>query len=767
MQLMNKVFRDFIDKCVLVYLDDILVFSQSLNQHIEDVRKVLEILRKEKLYANSKKCEFLLEKIEFLGYQIGNNKIEPSQSKVKCILDWPILTNVKEVRSFLGLAGYYRRFIKDFAQIAAPLTDLTKQDFDFKMGEAEMNAFNTLKKILCNSPVLRLPNFQNKFFIETDASGVAIGAVLLQEFEDGKHPIAYESKKLTSAEMNYPVHEQELYAIVHACKTFRCYVVGNHFTILTDHASLQFVKEQKNLSRRVTRWVQFLAQFDFEILYRKGEENTVADALSRISQREVCEIDATDWPSQLMESLSTGEEPNDAELKELFQKEKENFEVEDEILYRKDQGKRLAFVPFLFRADLIERTHRSLGHLGWQGVYENLKERYWFPAMKSLVKQLVNTCLSCQRVSNTNHAKHEPIHFLPVVPAFHRWSLDFIGILPETVQGNRWILAAIDHTTKWPIARAIKDATSAAVAQFIYEEILVRFGCPAEILTDRGANFLSDMLEEYLSHQRIKHLKTSAYHPRTNGMVERFNGTFGRMLSRFINNNVKIWDQFIDQALFACRVRTHKATGHSPFFMVYGKHPKIPGDILEPMMLTDQEEKASVEGRIAQLVELGMERKNAERKVEHERMLLQKRQEEEIEYFSFYPGDMVMLQVMNAKKFEANFEGPFAVIRKGPCGTYKLLHPDGREKEDLVNVQRLKIAHLSDEQFQKLFSEKAKSILLRYIQEFEKEEDVVLKERGMLGLVLLEQSNDKMESNETKEINDLLVLDVNTIEVFN
>lgn len=296
-------------------------------------------------------------------------------------------------------------------------------------------------------------------------------------------------------------------------------------------------------------------------------------------------------------------------------------------------------------------------------------------------------------------------------------------------------MTAIDHTTKWPMARAMKEATSAEVVKFIYEEIMLRFGCPVEILTDRGRNFLSETVEGYLATQRVKHLKTSAYHPRSNGAVERFNGLFGRMLSRYVANNVTAWDLFIDQALFACRVRKHKATDRSPFFMVYGKEAVLPGDPTRPLMQLDPNDQASFESRVDELIQLGNEREEAMQKVIHERELLSKRREEEIEYFSFYPGDLVMLQVMTPKKLEANFDGPYAVIRKAPLGTYKLLHPNGMEKLDLVNVQRLKLARLSDEQFQQIFSDKAKEILHSAIKAFEEEEDVTLKVNGMLGLV--------------------------------
>ena len=346
-----------------------------------------------------------------------------------------------------------------------------------------------------------------------------------------------------------------------------------------------------------------------------------------------------------------------------------------------------------------------------------------------------------------SHTVRESLHPLPAVPVFHRWSLDFVGILPETAAGNKWIITAVDHSTKWPIARSLKSAGSEEVVKFIYEEIVLRFGCPAEILTDRGPNFLSDMVEEYLRILSIKHLKTTAYHPRTNGAVERFNGLFGRMLTRFTYTDVRSWDQFVDQALFACRVRIHKATGKSPFFMVYGREPKIPGDTVRPLLNLEGDREFTLKARMEELEQLGLEREEAREKIRHEQELLVRNFEDRVEHFAFYPGDFVLLAVANPTKFKNNFEGPYAVIRRGPMGTYQLLKPDGSVKQDYVNVSRMKMANLSAEQIERMFTREARELVDKAVQLFEAEEDVILKERGMLGFIgILNPTADCVES---------------------
>jgi len=746
MSLMNEMFKEHLNKFILIYLDDILIFSKTREQHLEHIREALKILEKNKFYLNSAKCEFEKEEIEFLGHVVGGNEVTPAPAKARCIREWPAPKNAKEMKSFLGLCGYYRKFVNNFAGIAAPLHELTKEDKEWHFGTEETQAFAKLKEALTGEPVLQLPDFSREFVVETDASGTAIGGVIAQEKDGVLLPIAFESKKLSPAEANYPVHEQELFAIFRCVKAFRCYLEGRKFTVHTDHASLKYLKTQPHMSRRVTRWMEFLEGFDMEIVYKKGQENIVADALSRIPQ-EALLIEGEEWTTDLVSFLDKGDLPADAGSKLKVLKEKDSFCYEDEVLYKKQEGKKVPFVPFIMRTDLIWRTHLAMGHLGSEAIYQNLKERAWFPGMEKFIKEIINTCIPCQKVSNESHTIRESLHPLPAVPPFHRWSLDFIGVLPETAEGSKWILTAIDHATKWPIARALKTASSEEVVKFIYEEIVMRFGCPAEILTDRGPNFLSDVVEDYIKLQRIKHLKTSAYHPRTNGAVERFNGLFGRMLTRFTYDNVRCWDKFIDQALFACRIRVHKATGKTPFFMVYGREPKIPGDTLKPFLNWEEDWQFTLNERIKELEQLGLEREEAMEKIKYEQEAVKRNFEDHVEHFAFYPGDFVFMKIMNPTKFKNNFEGPYAVIRKGPMGTYQLLKPDGTVKQDLVNVSRLKLANLTDEQTQRMFTSEARRFIDQAVEEFEKTEDLTIKNRGMLGFIEVLNPTDSLMSH--------------------
>jgi len=290
MNLMNTVFRDELGRCVLVFLDDILVFSRTREQHLADLRGVLARLRQQRLYAKPSKCEWLKGEVEFLGHRIGRDGLSVMQEKVEAIRSWPTPSNVSDVRSFLGLAGFYRRFVKGFSEIALPLTELTKETQEWVWGSAQGGAFKKLQAAISAAPVLAIADPDRPYTLHIDASGYAVGAALQQDQGEGLQPIAFMSQKMKPAETRYAVHEQELLALVTACRHWRHYLHNGHpFTILSDHNSLKYFTTQPILSNRQARWKDQLAEFDFKIQYIEGPKNVVADALSRRSDHKAAE----------------------------------------------------------------------------------------------------------------------------------------------------------------------------------------------------------------------------------------------------------------------------------------------------------------------------------------------------------------------------------------------------------------------------------------------------------------------------------------------
>ena len=282
MQLMNNIFADVLDKHVLCFLDDILIFSRTEEEHLRHVRLVLERLRAQELYVKTSKCAFMQREVEFLGHRIGADGLRVAPDKVSSVQQWPQPKNVGDVRSFLGLANFYRRFVRDYSRIALPLTELTKDAVSWQWGAEQQRAFDDLKAALCSPPVLLIPDQSKPFVLNCDACKYAIGATLQQDHGYGLQPVAFFSAKMSDAERNYDVREQEFMALLKACLHWRHYLHGMQpFTLLSDHDSLKYHKTMPQLSGRLARWIERMAEFDFKLQHIPGKDNVVADALSR------------------------------------------------------------------------------------------------------------------------------------------------------------------------------------------------------------------------------------------------------------------------------------------------------------------------------------------------------------------------------------------------------------------------------------------------------------------------------------------------------
>ena len=319
-RVMNHLLRNGLDEHVLVFLDDILIFSRTKEDHLQHIKAVLDRLRSEKFYGRLIKCDFFRTEVEYLGFDVGKDGIKPSLSKVKAILDWPTLENVTDVRSFGGLTGFYRKFIRWFSEIAAPMTELTKKNTPFVWGEKEETAFNRLKTAMVTAPVLQLPDFDREFTVTTDASEVSVGAILQQDFGSGLQPISYESRKLKPAETRYSAYERELLGITWAVGKWRHYLASRHFTIQTDHDSLKNLPNQPAVNRRIWKWVQVLQGYDCTLVHIPGKKNP-ADFLTRRSTKDVKEmVNVREEEESLVKRLLLGEDKSDDSIQRKLDK---------------------------------------------------------------------------------------------------------------------------------------------------------------------------------------------------------------------------------------------------------------------------------------------------------------------------------------------------------------------------------------------------------------------------------------------------------------
>ncbi|CAI7802842.1 unnamed protein product [Closterium sp. NIES-53] len=516
---MNHIIRPLLDECVVVYLDDILIYSKNMKEHVEHLRKVFEILRKNKFYVKLSKSDFSLKKVQFLGHMVSAEGVHVDPRKIEAVKKWEVPENMKELQQFLGFTNYYKRFVPQYAKIAAPLTDLLKKDTPFKWDTPHQQAIEQLQTALTTAPVLILPDPEKDYVVEADASDQAVGAVLMQDHGNGLQPIAYLSKKLHGAELNYPIHDKEALAIVVAFKAWRCYLEGAKTTVYTDHCSLKYLKSQPTLSRRQVRWVDFLeTHFHYDIIYKPGLHNK-ADALSRPGHVAGIQLDGMNplLKGLFQHGYSVDGEIATAEKHKLLQWEKD-------LAVRKGSGK--IWVPNYapLRQILLEEFHDVpyAGHFGSNKTLAGIAKYYYWPRMASDVQQFVTSCDTCQRMKSSKQKKTGLLQPLPVPE--QPWqvvSLDFITGLPSTSRGHDSILVVIDKFSKMGhFIPTNATATAEATARLFFDRIITIHGIPATLISDRDPKFTSKFWKELMGLLGTKLAMSSAYHPQTDGQTE-------------------------------------------------------------------------------------------------------------------------------------------------------------------------------------------------------------------------------------------------------
>uniref|UniRef100_A0A8C5R7U4 Gypsy retrotransposon integrase-like protein 1 n=1 Tax=Leptobrachium leishanense TaxID=445787 RepID=A0A8C5R7U4_9ANUR len=521
----NDIFRDLLDQFVVIYLDDILIFSSSLQEHRQHVTTVLQRLRENHLYAKLEKCTFETTKVEFLGFIISPGSIEMDPRKVEAITAWPVPSNPKEVQRFIGFANFYRRFIRDFSKITQPLTALTSPSVKFRWTEEAQRAFDKLRDLFISAPVLQLPNPQLPFTLEVDASEFAVGAVLSQRSPLGQlHPVAYYSKRLCPAERNYDIGDRELLAIKRAFEEWRHLLEGtsNPVTVYTDHKNLEYLKSAKRLKPRQARWALFFARFNFHVTYRPGSKNGKADALSRV--QDLALLPPTPSPTVLPTQCFLGmtsclhDKIKQLTASTSLPVSSEGFHIHNHCIY----------VPEEARKEVLHMCHDSLvaGHPGRRKTVDLLKRHFWWPSMFSDVNKYVAGCPTCLRSKHTTTKVAGLLHPLPIpTRPWSQISTDFIVDLPPSHK-NTVIMVVVDRLTK--MAHFIpypKLPTAAETASLFLHNVFKIHGIPDSIVSDRGTQFTSRFWKAFCSLLRIQVSLSTAFHPQSNGQTERVNQT--------------------------------------------------------------------------------------------------------------------------------------------------------------------------------------------------------------------------------------------------
>ncbi len=701
MAMMNSIFSQHLDSFVIVFLDDILIYSKTEQQHAQHVEQVLALLKQHKLYANPEKCEFFKQRIGFVGHEVSAEGVHMEPAKVKAIQDWPMLQNAKEVRQFLGLAGYYRRFVHRFSAICAPLTDLLHETSEWKWTQREKTAFDALKQAISSAPVLLLPDESKPYTVMTDASGFAIGAALCQDQGRGLQPIAFLSQKMLSAERNYPVHEQELLAVICALKTWRHYLYGEQFTIETDHESLQYLQTQPQLSKRQIRWLETLSQFTYTMQYKKGKDNIVADALSRrpdhkADEQEMSAMSASRTSAAIVDAIKAAYD-TDGRCVDLLQQHQNGrmpagMKVINGVIYAQQQ----TYVPnnAHVRTMLLREAHDSLvsGHLGVAKTAELLTRTYYWPGIHADVKAYVRSCLSCQSNKSSNQSPAGLLQPLAIPEVrWHTVTMDLITGLPRSKAGHDAIVVFCDKLgKKMHCAATTTTVTAPALASLFFREVVRHHGLPVVIVSDRDPRFTARFWRALWAQCGTKLAMSTAYHPQTDGQTERANRTLEEMMRSYVNVHQDNWDEHLVAAEIAYNNSVHASTGFTPFFLDAGQHPVLPMNQAALVPNANPTADAMLERLYDNLT---LARQHLQQAQDRQAQYANRHRREQ----SYKAGDQVMLSTVNlrrnigAPKLLPKYIGPLSVARVIAPTAYQLdLPPTLRGIHPVFHVSLLK-----------------------------------------------------------------------------
>lgn len=714
-RLLLRIFRNLIGKTVLVYMDDVLVMSNSVEEHIAHLREVFAIFKSANLKIKAKKCSFMLTKVTFLGHVITPEGRQPNPKTVEKIINFKAPTTLKELQSFIGLCSYYRAYVKKFSDIAHPLIELTKKG-DSKgitWNDEAQCAFDRLKKHLTSQPILAHPLFDEEFILQTDASGHSLGAVLSQIQKGREVAIAYASRHLNTAEKKYASIEREALAIIFGIRHFKHYLLDNPFTIETDCRPLLWLENIKETdSGRLQRWAISLSSMKYKIKYKEGKVHRNADFLSRLPIAVVEE-------SPREKSTIKNEQANDPLCRDIrFYIEngrlRDNsnkfpewlshinlFKIREDILlheFRSTSLKRAGEVvlqvvlPKTLRKAVVQEYHDKANHFAFQKTYLNIRKHYYWPKMAKEIQEYCKGCITCA-TTKKHHTAIRPL-LKPIDIArgpFDVISLDFMGpFRPKSRQGNSYIMVSTCLFSKYVDCVALPEISAMTTAKALVEKIFYQHGAPRCILSDRGSQFTSKLFKHLLNILKIEQRLTTAWHPQCNGQTERANKTLCQIIRGYINDKHDNWEDLLEPIKFAYVNSVNTSTNFSPYFLTHGRDPVL---LIDQIMNAVNAKILTPQDYVSKTMEnlnraYNMVRANLVQERRHQKEQYDKRAKE----MKYCIGDKVLLDLRGVvpqdkcKKFLPKYEGPYRVLKVYENGTVEIT-AEGVTKH--VNMKRI------------------------------------------------------------------------------
>lgn len=700
-RLMDRVLTGLKWTHCLVYMDDVLIFGRDFDEHLHRLDRVLNALENAGLTLNRRKCLIAVKEVRFLGYVVNAEGIRPNPDKLEAIQQFPRPENATQLRGFVGLASFYRKFVPGFAGIAAPLHSLLKKGADVRLDwtDRQEEAFEELKRLLTIAPVLAHDDGVSPLELHVDASGHGLGAVLLIWWQEAWHPVIYVSRALTSAESSYHANEKEALGLVWALSKLRCFLYGRRFVAKTDSNVLKWLQTKKDVSGKFARWILAMQEFDFELKHQKGTANIPADALSRAPNGQPEMTDPTEVFLVIRKDLSSSGsvytaaeisllQLGDEGLREIINQlrkaptetsgtiEGSDYALQDDVLYKRNTSigrKWLVVVPSIMRRDVITACHDgpSGGHQGEARTIHKVAQRYFWPGMNQNIKAYVRSCLSCQ--INKSQTGLTPRPFMPISPPerpFQMVGVDHVGPLTLTQRGNKFMIVVVDYLTKWIIAEPVPDTSTEIAAKMLKDRVISVHGAVERIVTDRGSCFTSESFRACMQELGIRHVMATTERPHTNGLVERTNGSLITALRCVLNQCQGDWDVQLPWAVFSLNTAKHEQTQFTPFELVFGRVAVLPPDTSFPWPAEKIEDYTQHNQKVDQ-----WRRVARQRILQHQAKRADAINGRRGKMTEFRPGELVLVSRTIRKpgrtqKFLPRFIGPFQIVYKICPTTY-------------------------------------------------------------------------------------------------